>query len=327
MWDFDIGRALGLMGRTLPFILLRIVVYAGIAIAYVAAAGIGAGLGWAIGGAGGHEAQTSGAVWGGIIGFGLVAALLYWLRAYILYVVEAGHIAVLVALLDGKPLPAGESQIDHARKIVAARFTEVNVLFAVDQLIKGVLAVITGLIRGMLGVLPLPGVPQLIDLLRAFLRIAIGLVDEVILAYIIRTEAANPWKSAETALILYAQNYKTMLKNAAWLAAIVFLLGAVVFIVMLTPAAAIAFLFPGIGSAAGVVFALIFAWSVKAALLEPFAILCLMQVYFRAIEGQSPDPEWEARLAQLSRKFATLKQRAAGWIPTPPAAAAGKAAP
>jgi len=45
MWDFEIGHALALMGRTLPFILLRIAVYAGIAIAYVVATGLGAGLG------------------------------------------------------------------------------------------------------------------------------------------------------------------------------------------------------------------------------------------------------------------------------------------
>ncbi|HXU57334.1 MAG TPA: hypothetical protein VN710_01225 [Verrucomicrobiae bacterium] len=67
-------------------------------------------------------------------------------------------------------------------------------------------------------------------------------------------------------------------------------------------------------------FALLFTWSLKAALLEPFAIACLMQVYFRAIAGQSPDPEWEERLAQLSRKFAKLKDRATAWAPNPPPA-------
>ena len=50
-----------LMGRTLPFILLSIAVYAGIAIAYVLATGLGAGLGWSIGGVGGPEARSSGA--------------------------------------------------------------------------------------------------------------------------------------------------------------------------------------------------------------------------------------------------------------------------
>jgi hypothetical protein len=325
MWDFEIGHALALMGRTLPFILLRIAVYAGIAIAYVVATGLGAGLGWAIGGVGGPEVRASGAFWGGAIGFGVVAAVLYWLRAYILYVVKAAHIAVLVDLIDGKPLPQGRSQIEQGRQVVTARFAEVNVLFAVDQLVKGVLAALTGLVSGIATVLPLPGIPALVNLLRAFLRIAVGFVDEVILGYMIRSQAVNPWRSAETALILYAQNYKIMLKNAAWLAFVVYLLGLVVFIVMLTPAAAIAFLFPGGWAAIGVVFALLFTWSLKAALLEPFAIACLMQVYFRAIEGQSPDPEWEERLAQLSRKFARLKDRAAVWV-SQPAAGPGRAA-
>ena len=93
MWDFEIGHALALMGRTMPFILLRIVVYAGIAIAYVVATGIGAGLGWAIGGVGGPEVRASGAFWGGAIGFGVVAAVLYWLRAYILYGAVAAQAA------------------------------------------------------------------------------------------------------------------------------------------------------------------------------------------------------------------------------------------
>jgi hypothetical protein len=201
----------------------------------------------------------------------------------------------------------------------------VNVLFEVDQLVKGVLAAVTGLVSGIATVLPLPGLPALVNLLRAFLRIAVGFVDEVILGYMIRSQATNPWRSAETALILYAQNYKIMLKNAAWLAAVVYLLGLVVFIVMLTPAAAIAFVFPGGWAAIGVVFALLFTWCLKAALLEPFAIACLMQVYFRAIEGQAPDPQWEERLAQLSRKFARLKDRAAAWAPQP-AAGSGQAA-
>jgi hypothetical protein len=32
--------------------------------------------------------------------------------------------------------------------------------------------------------------------------------------------------------------------------------------------------------------------------------------YLRAVEGQVPDPAWEARLASLSGKFGELKERA-----------------
>ena len=63
--------------------------------------------------------------------------------------------------------------------------------------------------------LPIPGVHQLAGILQAFLRVAVGLIDEVILAHAIRTGSTNPWDSTKDGVILYGQNYKTMLKNAA----------------------------------------------------------------------------------------------------------------
>lgn len=113
------------------------------------------------------------------------------------------------------------------------------------------LRAITGLIRGLLGVLPIPGAQQFGAVLRAFLRIAVGFVDEVILAYAIRTKSDNAWASAQTGVVLYAQNYKPMLKNAAWLALIVYGLSFVVFLVMLAPAALAVYLIPGPGRRVG----------------------------------------------------------------------------
>ena len=57
--------------------------------------------------------------------------------------------------------------------------------------------------------------------------------------------------------------------------------------------------------------AVIFAWAIKAALLEPFAIAALMQVYFRVSEGQEPNPEWDRRLTEASKDFRKLRDRAA----------------
>ena len=62
------------------------------------------------------------------------------------------------------------------------------------------------------------------------------------------------------------------------------------------------------------VFALIFAWAVKAALIEPFAIACLLQVFFRTTAGQTPDPEWDARISGVSKKFTELKDKAGQWM-------------
>lgn len=314
MWDFDIGRSFGLMGKTLPFIIFRMAVYFGIAVAYVLVTGVGAGVGWGVGAFGDEDFRIASIFWGGTIGFGLTAGVIYFLREYILYIVKAGHIAVLTELIDGKDIPDGKGQIDYAGGVVKERFAEASVLFAVDQLIKGVLVAITGLLQGLASFLPIPGLQQMMGVVRAFLRIAVGFVDEVILAYAIRTRATNPWASAQTALVLYAQNYKTMLKNAAWLTIFTYALAFFVFLVMLAPAAAIVYLIPGGWSAGGFVFALVFAWAVKAALIEPFAMACMMQVFFKAVEGQSPDPQWEARIAGASRKFGELKDKASKWV-------------
>ena len=49
MWDFSIGRTLGLLARTYPFILLRMLVYFGITFAYIVATGGGAAIGYGVG--------------------------------------------------------------------------------------------------------------------------------------------------------------------------------------------------------------------------------------------------------------------------------------
>jgi hypothetical protein len=321
MWDFSIGRALGLMAQTLPFIVLRIIVYFGIALAFVLVTGIGAGVGWGIGAFGDLDFRAGATTWGGIFGFGLTAGTIFFLREYILYLVKAGHIAVLVELMDGRGVPQGQTQITYATGIVRERFAETSVLFGVDLLIKGVLGAILGLLQGITALLPIPGLQNIVGIVRAFLRLAVGLMDEVILGYLLRTRSVNPWAGAQTGLVLYAQNYKVMLKNAAWLTVITYVLAFVVFLIMLAPAAALVWFIPNAWGAGGLVFALIFAWAVKAALIEPFAIAAMMDVYFRVIEGQTPDPAWDERIGQVSRKFRDLKDKAANW------AGGGRAAP
>lgn len=322
MWDFNFGAALGLMMRTINFILLRLLIYLGIAFGYMLVTGVGAGVGYGIGSLFGADGQTSGGLIGGVVGFGIFGAVMYWARAWLLYMVKAAHIAVLVELIDGKSIPEGKSQLEHGRKVVQERFGTSNVLFGIDVLIKGVVRALTSLVRGLFNMFP--GGDRLAGLIQAFLRMALGFVDELILARIIRTGAEDPWDSAKKSLVLYGQNYKPMLKNAAWLAAIMYGLSILVFVIMLAPAALIAYLMPGVFSGAAVIFAFLLAWSIKVALFEPLALTCMMQVYFQTIENQQPNPEWEARLDSMSKQFRKIKERAqeAFRAPAKPAPAA-----
>jgi hypothetical protein len=324
MWEFSVSKALSLMVRTAPFLIFRVLVYFAITAALIIMTGTGAGLGYGVGLFGDDDFQITSTFWGGAAGFGLTAGVIFFFRDYLLYLVKAGHIAVMVELLDGKQVPGSKGQVEYAGEVVKERFGQASALFALDVLIRGVINVVTRLMEGLLSILPIPGLDRLIGALRAFLRLAVGLVDEVILGHAIRSRSENAWEAAHDGLVLYAQNAKPMLVNAAWLTLITWGLAILVFFLMLAPAAAVVWLLPGDSTAGMFVFAVVFAWAVKAALIEPFAIACMLQVFFKVTEGQEPLPEWKGRLTRASDKFRQLGERAAGWTPQVPDAT-GKA--
>ena len=307
-WDFSLGEAIAAMVKTMPFILMRMGVYFGIALVYVFATGTGSGIGYLVTKIG--EGEGAGAAYGALFGFAGASGVLYWAREYILYIVKAGHIAVLTKYYDKQELPHGKGQIAFAKDVVQDRFLEANTLFAIDQLIKGVLKVITGTLNTISNFIPIPGLSNLMSMVNAVIKMSLTYVDEIILAHLIREDTDNPWEESRRALVLYAQNYGNMIKNAIWLSLMMWLLTIIVFLIALAPAAALIAIFPGEAGYWGVAVAFIFAWSAKAALIEPIAIYAFMQVYFKRIEGQEPNPEWEAKLEKSSKHFRKLKQRA-----------------
>lgn len=320
MWDFSFGRAVGMVMRTLPFIVLRLLVYVGISISYLFAIGTGAGIGWLLGRVMSVEGAAGGAFWGALVGFGLTTAILYLLREYLLYLVKAAHIAVLVELLDGKTVPDGQNQLTYGAASVKAHFAESSVLFGIDQLIKGVLGAIARIMQGVATFLPIPFLQTLVGLMNAVMRMSLTYVDEIILAHLLRSRAVNPWDTAQDALVLYAQNYRHMLKNAAWLTLLIWLATLGLFVIFLSPAAVLLAIFPQAASAWAFVIAFLFAWALKKAVMEPIAIASLMQVYFAVIVGQTPDRDWRQRLDECSAKFREMGRQAADWV-------SGKTAP
>ena len=320
MADFRTATAWTLMRRTAPFLVFRLVVYGGIVLATILATGTGAGLGYGIGAAWGPDGRIAGGGYGALAGFGVSAAALYLLREYLLYLVKAGHIAVMVELLQGREIPEGQGQIGHARRMVADRFGAASVLFGVDQLVKGAIQAVTGLVEGLLSVLPIPGTGALMGAVRGFLKVSVGTLDEVMLAHGMATRAPNPYLAAREALVLYAQNARAMMTNAAWVTAWVWGLSLIVFLIALVPAGVVALLLPGQMAAAGIVIALLIAWAVKAALIEPFALACMLQAWFAVTTGQAPDPGWTARLDRASDRFTALGARATAWTRPQPTA-------
>jgi hypothetical protein len=310
--DFKLGQVIGLMAKTMPFLVFRFLIYFAITLTYILITGVGAGIGWGVGRIA-TEDPAGFSLWGGIIGFGLVSAVAYFLREYLLYMVKAGHIAVLVELMEGKELPQGRGQIDHAQKIVRERFTESSVLFGVDQIIKAVLKAFNRVFFSIANFLPIPGLQAIAGFLNTIVTLSLTYLDEVILAYNMKTRSENPWESSRTALVLYAQNYKAFLKNAFFLAFVIWGLTFLVFLIILGPVLAVVSFIPAVAGPLTLIIALVMAWGIKQAVIEPIAMTALMQVFFKVTEGQQANPEWEGKLDGVSKKFGELKTKAGEW--------------
>lgn len=311
MIDFKFGQVMSTLFKTKEFVLFRFLIYMGITVAYIVVTGTGGGIGYLVGKVG--DNPESGVFYGMFGGFALVSGVLYFFREYLLYLVKAGHIAVIVKHLDNQPMPEGQSQVKYAQGVVKDRFTESSVLFGVDQLIKGVLKTFTRIFSGVM--LLLPFIPQpLVKFANAVVTMSLTYVDEVILAYYIRNNSTNPWEDSRKALVLYAQNYKTFLKNALFLTVMTWIMALLVLIVVFAPLAALMSFGGYEGGFWPFALAVVTAWGLKAALIDPFAMTALMQVFFKVTEGQQPNPEWEAKLERGSKKFVKLKEKAFNWV-------------
>ncbi len=304
MWNFKIGRTFGLMFSTLPFIALRTAVYFGTSLLLILGFVGGPLLGvWLA-----PASMAEVGFYGGIaIGGGGASMIVYALREYFLYLVKAGHIAVLVQLMEGRTIPKG--QLSYAKDIVSQQFVTASSFFVIDQVISSVLGVVNRLLVGLGSFIP--GMSGAMSFIGTVLRTSLGYADEVILALSFKTRSSNVWSTSRDGVVLYAQNYKTILKNAFVLAIINYLMVFVLFIMAWAPATWIAGLMPGAGSAiVAFIVTLLLVYSFKKAFIEPFLMAALMQVYFGCIEGQSPNPAWTQKLDGLSEKFRSMAVQA-----------------
>ena len=147
--NLQLGRAFGIVMKTMPYVLYRAVVYgvicAGIAAVLLFLALIGRVFG-------GGAAGVMFVVLLGIGGFG--ARLL---REYVLYLIRAGHVAVITEIIVRGGLPAGVNQTQWGSAQVKLYFKEVSVIALVDQLIKGIIRAVNRTLLRVMTILPIPG--------------------------------------------------------------------------------------------------------------------------------------------------------------------------
>ncbi len=317
--DSGLFSAIGLLVRSLPYALARFAVLFAFSVGCIVWLTVTMG-GAAL--AGRFIAPVFGLAW-----FVLCVGAAGWLWTavlrYVLHMIECGHIAVLTELIvRGRVGNGGESMFAYGKRIVTERFGQVNALFAMNLLVRGVVNAVHGTIEGLGRMLPIPGLEAIGSLVTAILRAATRYMDKVLFSYNLACGDPNPWRGAEQALVYYAQNAKPLVVQAVWIVVLEHVLSALLWLVLLAPAALVTAMLPhevrNLGGLVTIGIAALFALSARGAFLKPVFLIMVVVRFHDLIEHQPINQEWVARLEQLSTKFRDLDQKARAFA-TPPA--------
>ncbi len=312
--DASISTALGLVVKTLPFALARLGVLVAMTVAGI--------IWWAItlGGAAFLAVRTSpiiGYAWMGanIVGMGFVW---HTIARYFLYLLKAAHISVLTELITTGSIAHGnEGMFQYGIRTVKARFGEVNVLFAMDLLIEGVVKAFNRTLNFIADLLPIPGLDSLMGIVNAVLKASTTYIDETLFSYNLARGDENSFRSAKDGLIYYAQNSKEVLKTGMWAVVVDKVVTTFIWLVMLAPAFALSAILPASGmwvTITAFVCAIVFAGDVRAAFLKPLLLTMVMIKFHNEVQGQEINLVWDERLTNASSKFKELKEQAVDWV-------------
>lgn len=304
--NLQLGRAFGIVMKTLPYVLYRAAVYGVICAVFAVLLLFLALIGFVFGGGAAVVLFIIAMAAGG---FG--ARLL---REYVLYLLRAGHVAVITELVEQGRLPEGVSQTKWGADKVKTYFKDISVLALVDQLIKGIIRAVNRRLFNIMKILPLPGLDGLAKVVQKVVDFSLTYIDESILAYTFKTKNEHVYDAAKSGIILYCQAWKGLLTNAVALTVLSYAFTLVSALIFLIPLGIVALMLPetwGFAKFALFVLALFMGVSLKWILFDPIACTSTILTFLAETENMTPDPMWESRIESVSGKFRELKEKAA----------------
>lgn len=312
--DAGVGTAFGLVMKTMPFLMVRFGILAGVTVLGI--------IWWALAIGGliflGSRSPIVGWAWLAILA---AIAGFFWraVLRYFLYLIKAAHIAVLTELITtGQVANGQEGMFGYGKRVVKDRFGQVNIMFALDLLIDGIVKAFNRTLDWITGLIPIPGLDSIVGVVKAILRASTTYIDETMFSYTLARGDQNVYRSSKDGLIYYAQNAKEVLKTGVWVVILDKVLTFIIWIVMLAPGFIIGLMLPnawgGWATISAFIFAILFAADVRSAFLKPLFLTMVMVKFHASVQNQAINPEWDARLESASNKFKELKDKAVAWV-------------
>ena len=217
------------------------------------------------------------------------------------------------------------NQVAYGKDRVVERFATSSIYFAVDKLVSAAIKQIQNKIGKVGDKLDfIPGMEAVTGAAQFFVSIALGYVDECCLGWTFYQKEQGAFKSAADGVVIYAQNWKPLLKGAAKTMLKVILLTVLVALIIFIPVGLLFKLLKWSGLVAFVLACLI-AWVVKFAVMDSYIMIQMMAVYMGVAPTTTITFDLYGSLCKISKSFQELFQKGQEESPAQPAYAAAGA--
>jgi len=256
---------------------------------------------------------------GGIAFIGLlIAGVIFYgffrlARRYVLYLVTAGHIAVIARSVDTGEIPP--NQIQFGKQQVRERFTEASALFGVDMLLKGIIKQFNRTVTSVGTALGfVPGFQQLMTVVKRTVGIAASYIDQAILAHMFLNESKGNWTAARDGVVLYGKTWKSVLGSTLLIVLSAYAALFVLMLLLVPVAGVLGSLTPALEiggwiAVGGLVLVSYFG------LFDPWIKTVVITTYLIEAADETPDSETTEYIAARSSEFKTLLNKAESETP------------
>ncbi len=294
-------NAFDIMKKTMKFVWLKLGFGAAMTGIVIVLIGLAAGIG---------ALTKSSGVFAILLCIGIIAfaAVFNFAMNYIGYMLKAGHIAVVAHAVTTGQVP--ENQFEFGKQMVAERFVTTNAYLVVDRLVSGAVRQLQNAVGKVGEFLDfIPGMDKLTSLVQTFIRIALGYVDECCLGYCFVNKEKSAFEASCDGVVIYFQNAKKLLKDAAFTTLIVVVVTFLAWVVPFFVLMPILSLFK-LNISIIAIICICIAVTIKSAFVDTYVMVKMMVSYMEVAPTTEISFDLYDKLCGLSAKFRELFDKA-----------------
>ena len=225
---------------------------------------------------------------------------------YISYMIKAAHVAAIGQLAVHGAMPEGMNVVAFGKSKVKERFVESNVFFGLDKLVTGAVKQIQNMITRVGNIFGnIEIIQNIVKILNLFVEIVLGYVDEAVLARVFYKKEESAWKSSADGVVLYFQNWKEILKNAALIVIGLILfygIGTGLIYVILTALSVVS----DIWAVFAVIIGIFLMDVIKQSFIDSYITVSVVNKYMALTVNQAPQFDLYEKAKGWSKKFKEL---------------------